>query len=205
MTREWWLREELLASRLAPGEELPSAIRWIEIAEGMLPCGGRLLPGKVALDPAWIARLLRWRLAGLRPLVATVAMEPGSGAALDQAREAALEIDVLAGGTLDAIRILPPSPFPIEVAADATDATIAEACALPPGMRRAGTPGDRAVAERIRGGMLGLAVGDAIGAPVENWPAEKIARIHGAFRDYVSGRGWGPCLLYTSPSPRDSA
>ncbi len=47
-------------------------------------------------------------------------------------------------------------------------------------------------ADGIRGALLGLAVGDALGAPVENWPAEKIARVHGPFRNYVSGRGWGP-------------
>jgi ADP-ribosyl-[dinitrogen reductase] hydrolase len=46
--------------------------------------------------------------------------------------------------------------------------------------------------DRVRGALLGLAVGDSLGAPIENMPAEKVARLYGPFRDFVSGRGWGP-------------
>lgn len=188
-----WLRGELIASRLAPEEPLPDAVRWIDLDEALLRAGGTLTPGGVTLAPAFVGTLWRWRLAGLRPLVATCAVDANDD--VDAAREALLEIDVLTGGALDAIRMTssgltttgtmdgpagatPVAPRPADLAAR-RESLRAGPPALPP-------------VDRLRGALLGLAVGDALGAPVENWPAEKIARIHGAFRDYVSGRGWGP-------------
>jgi ADP-ribosylglycohydrolase len=174
-----WLRSELLASRLSASEALPETIRWIDCDEELRLAGGVLEPGRVALSPGWVARLCRWRLAGLSPLIATCTLppevEPEAGMV------AALELDLLCGGTLDLIRVLPPP-------------TLAILAPLPPGapmpVEIAAPGGDEA--ERIRGVLSGLAVGDCLGAPVENWPAEKIASVHGPFRDYVSGRGWGP-------------
>lgn len=185
MSREpVWLRGELVGSRLAEGEPLPEAIRWIDLDEAMRAEGGSLQPGRPAIPPRLVGTLGRWRLAGLRPLVATCArpvdVEP------EAARIAALEIDILTGGTLDAIRILPPGPM--DEAADAGARADA-----PADRDSAATPRlDRSLFPRIHAALLGLAVGDCLGAPVENWPQEKILRIHGPFRDFVSGRGWGP-------------
>ncbi len=176
---ETWLRAELLASRLPIGEPLPETIRWIECDEEVRLAGGELRPGRVALTPAWVARLWRWRLAGLSPLIATCTLPGGVDAAGGQT--AALELDLLSGGALDAIRILPPPTLPILTPMPVGD----------PAKARTASP-TGAELERIRGALLGLAVGDCLGAPVENWPAEKITSIHGQFRDYVSGRGWGP-------------
>lgn len=38
------------------------------------------------------------------------------------------------------------------------------------------------------GVLLGLAAGDALGEPVEGWPADRIAREYGTLRDFVGGR-----------------
>ena len=170
-----WLRTELLGSRLGAEEPLPEAIRWIEIDEALLRGGGRLAPGETTLPPSWVGRLLRWRIAGLRPLLATATAPEGLDR--DTVRAAALEIDALTGATLDAIRIVPPAP----IEAKARPAPPAEVPAIPEAMLR-----------RSAAALWGLAVGDSLGAPVENLPAEKIARLYGPFRDFVSGRGWGP-------------
>jgi ADP-ribosyl-[dinitrogen reductase] hydrolase len=52
----------------------------------------------------------------------------------------------------------------------------------------------RSLAERIAGGLLGLAAGDALGATVEFLPAAEVARRHGTHRDIVGGGafGWRP-------------
>ena len=63
---EAWLRCELLSSRLSAGETLPETIRWIECDEELRLAGGELRPGRVALTPAWVSLLWRWRLAGNR-------------------------------------------------------------------------------------------------------------------------------------------
>lgn len=172
-----WLREELLASRLAPEEELPETLRWIEIDELLLRSGGRLMPGQVSLPPESVGKLLRWRVAGLKPLVATATVEAEIDLAV--AREAALELDLLTGGTLDAIRLLPPLPLP-EAKTSVREPETARIRGRP---ERTG---------RIRGALFGLAVGDSLGAPIENMPAEKVERLYGRFRDFVGGRGWGP-------------
>jgi ADP-ribosyl-[dinitrogen reductase] hydrolase len=174
-----WLRGELLSSRLSEEEPLPGAIRWIECDEELRVQGGSLEPGRIALSPAWVATLWRWRLAGLRPLVATCTLPPDVRP--EDGRTAALELDLLSGGSLDAIRILTPP----------TDPTFVPVPAREPSPATIPKPGtDRR--ERIHAAVLGLAVGDCLGAPIENWPVEKIEKVHGPFRDYVSGRGWGP-------------
>lgn len=173
-----WLRGALISSRLAEDEPLPDAVRWIDLDDALRDAGGRLEPGRVSVPPKLAGTLWRWRLVGLRPLVATCTRAPDSEP--DAAISAALEIDLLTGGTLDAIRIQPPGPMD-EVAGAERDAPPAESIRVDP-----------ALADRIHGALLGLAVGDSLGAPVENWPAEKISRVHGPFRDFVSGRGWGP-------------
>jgi ADP-ribosyl-[dinitrogen reductase] hydrolase len=211
-----WLRGELISSRLAPDETLPDAIRWIDLDEALLRAGGTLTPGGITLAPDFVGTLWRWRLAGLRPLVATCTID--TGADVDAARTAAQEIDVLTGGALDAIRIAAsglvasssaggrekdaspraatsggrgaPDGVHSDPGTDRDDAARRGAGATKPAPGPA--PPSAPTADKLRGALLGLAVGDALGAPVENWPAEKIARIHGPFRDYVSGRGWGP-------------
>ncbi len=177
------LREELIGSRLAPGEGLPDAVRWIEIDPALREAGGRSAPGAVALLPGFVGTLWRWRLAGLRPLVGRSAISPGGDPVT--LRMAVLEIDALTGGAFDEIWIeeRPDAPSP-------SDAPAPSSAISPP--VRSDRAGDPAVLRRIEGALLGLAAGDSLGAPVENWPAEKIARIHGPFRDFVSGRGWGP-------------
>lgn len=179
------IRKDLVGSRLAPDEDLPETIRWIEIDEELRSAGGRMIPGEVALAPPFVGRLFRWRLAGLRPLVARCTVPPGTDP--DEARMAALEIDALSGGTLDEIRIeeRPEAPSPNDVFPTPALAV----SSIPQRFERVRDP---AILHRIEGAILGLAVGDSLGAPVENWPAEKISRIHGSFRDFVSGRGWGP-------------
>jgi ADP-ribosyl-[dinitrogen reductase] hydrolase len=174
-----WLRADLLSSRLPDGASLPDSIRWIDCDEELRLAGGELRPGRIALTPAWVARLWRWRLAGLSPLIATCTLPVEADAS--EGQTAALELDLLSGGTLDAIRVLSPPTLPI-LSSLPTVAPARVEIAIP----------DGATLERIRGALLGLAVGDCLGAPVENWPADKIAKIHGPFRDYVSGRGWGP-------------
>jgi ADP-ribosyl-[dinitrogen reductase] hydrolase len=173
-----WLRRELLASRLGAEEPLPRVIRWIDLDEGLLLAGATLEPGKVGLPPDWIARVCRWRIAGLRPLVATCTLGPETSPAVGM--EAALELDGLTGGCLDAIRILLPHPIP---------AMQTEGVAATQGLAFRGS---QDAAERMRGALLGLAVGDSLGAPVENMAADKIADRYGPFRDFVSGHGWGP-------------
>jgi ADP-ribosyl-[dinitrogen reductase] hydrolase len=201
VTGESWLRGELLDSRLTPDERLPDAVRWIDLDAALLSAGGTMTPGGVTLAPDFVGMLWRWRLAGLRPLVATCAVD--AGADPDTARTALLEIDVLTGGTLDAIRIVPSGLRAAEASAVVQEGG---APGRPPplaplnsrsgaALRGAAGPRPPSIAiarDRIRGALLGLAVGDALGAPVENWPAEKIASVHGPFRDFVSGRGWGP-------------
>ena len=44
------------------------------------------------------------------------------------------------------------------------------------------------VRERVAGGLLGVAVGDALGATVEFLPAHEVARLHGTHRE-ISGGG----------------
>jgi ADP-ribosylglycohydrolase len=171
-----WLREELIASRLAADEELPEVLRWIEIDTALLQVGGRPRSGEVSLPPEWIAQLCRWRIAGLRPLVAAVTVEAGDD--LDEVRRSMCELDVLTGGTLDAIRLLP-SPLPTRQRE-------------PSSLEPAPLQTDPGRFERIRSALLGLAIGDSLGAPIENMPAEKVSRLYGAFRDFQGGRGWGP-------------
>ncbi len=103
MTGGIWLRGELISSRLAPDEALPDAIRWIDLDEALLRAGGMLTPGGITLAPEFVGKLWRWRLAGLRPLVATCTID--TGADVDAVHTAVQEIDVLTGGALDAIRI----------------------------------------------------------------------------------------------------
>ena len=105
VTGDTWLRGELLDSRLAPDEKLPDAIRWIDLDQALLNAGAAMAPGEVTLAPDFVGMLWRWRLAGLRPLIATCAVDEGVDP--DAVRTALLEIDVLTGGTLDAIRIVP--------------------------------------------------------------------------------------------------
>ena len=40
--------------------------------------------------------------------------------------------------------------------------------------------------DRARGALLGLAAGDALGAPVENWTPEEIARRYGRVTGFVA-------------------
>ena len=44
------------------------------------------------------------------------------------------------------------------------------------------------LADRFAGCCLGLAVGDALGAPVEGWPRQRIAERHGWLEEMVPGR-----------------
>ncbi len=178
--REKWLTTDLLSSRLTPGETLPETIRWIDCDEALRTAGGILLPGRVALEPEWIATLCRWRIAGLRPLVARAAIVGPESSPGDAVR-AALELDVLSGGALDAFRLESPSENPI---VDPIPPHKAPEHPIP-------VP-DSSTGARILGALMGLAAGDSLGAPVENWPSEKIRLVHGPFRDFVSGRGWGP-------------
>lgn len=175
-----WLVRELLSSRLRDGEVPVETAPWIDLDEELREAGGSLLPGETAISPLIVGRLHRWRLAGVQPLLGTCTLHPDHP--LEGARSAALEIDVLAGGAFDAIRILP--------------AVGRGSIAVPSGPTRPSVAVPKIVnrerEERVRGALLGLATGDCLGAPVENWPAEKIMRVHGPFRDFVSGRGWGP-------------
>jgi len=186
-----WLRGELIASRLGPEEPLPGGARCLDADDALRDAGGVLAPGCVTLPPAWIGGLCRSRRNGLRPLIVTCARPPDSDP--EAARTGALELDVLSGGTLDAIGILPPETRAQLVASGALRA-IEPPSGEPGDLRTDADEGVGSVGEpdRILGSLLGLAVGDCLGAPVENWPAEKIVRVHGSFRDYVSGRGWGP-------------
>lgn len=43
---------------------------------------------------------------------------------------------------------------------------------------------------RARGALLGLAWGDALGAPVEGWDAARIRRVHGTYRDLPTRQPW---------------
>ena len=52
--------------------------------------------------------------------------------------------------------------------------------------------------EEVMGCFLGMAVGDAMGRAVKGLKPEAIRQIFGTIADYKD------CLLYTSPSPRDS-
>jgi len=180
-----WLREELVGSRLSPDEPLPDAIRWIDLDEALRAGGGRCAPGETSLPASFVATLARWRLAGARPLIARVLVP--TGADLERTRTAVLEIDALSGGACDAIAIEErPEAGPPDAATPPTGSVADARAASAPRTR------DPAVLRRIEGSLLGLAAGDSLGAPVENWPADKIARVHGPFRDFVSGRGWGP-------------
>jgi ADP-ribosyl-[dinitrogen reductase] hydrolase len=156
---------------------VPDGARRLDLDQALSEASGMLEPGKVSLPAAWTADLGRLRIAGVEPLVATAHAPPGSSA--QTARIAALEADALTGGTLDAIAL--------GFEGDA-GRTLRRRGPAPPAPS---APHDPARLDRTRGALLGLAVGDCLGAPVENWPAEKIARVHGRFRDYVSGRGWG--------------
>jgi len=46
---------------------------------------------------------------------------------------------------------------------------------------------------RFRGCLVGLAVGDALGQPVEAFPAERIRRDFGEVRDFMDGDPRLPC------------
>lgn len=56
------------------------------------------------------------------------------------------------------------------------------------------TPSDDTVRDRARGVLLGLACGDALGAPIEFMSAEAIRSRHGVLRDIIGGGsfGWQP-------------
>ena len=178
------LRRELVGSRLAPDESLPDAIRWIEIDTALRETGGRLMPGEPSLPARFVGTLWQWRLAGLRPLIGRCTIPAEWD--LESSRLAALEVDALSGGAFDEIQIEErPEAMPTPEAVPSMR--------LPAPSRATRFEGadDPAILRRIEGALLGLAAGDSLGAPVENWPAEKIAQIHGPFRDFVSGRGWG--------------
>lgn len=175
--RSTWLTRELLGSRLGPGRPAPESLRQLDLDEALLAGGGSLEPGKVSLTPGWTAGVCRLRIAGVEPLLATATAAPGAG--WPAAWSAALELDALTGGALDAIELKPAG----EGSGDSRRGR--------PKLAAGEAPGARGAPDRILGALLGLAVGDCLGAPVENWPAEKIERVHGPFRDYVSGRGWG--------------
>ncbi|MBM3286930.1 MAG: ADP-ribosylglycohydrolase family protein [Candidatus Eisenbacteria bacterium] len=201
-----WLIRELLSSRLAADESPGDAATWIDLDAALGEAGATLSPGETALPPRLVGQLHRWRLAGIRPLLATCTVDPEMPRS--QARAALLEIDALTGGGLDGIRALfglgkrtrdaSSSPLPatqtpaMAAEAEAAEAIAAEAIAAEAIAAEAKRPRRAERLRRVRGALLGLAAGDCLGAPVENWTAEKIARIHGPFRDFVSGRGWGP-------------
>lgn len=170
------LRSELLASRLRPGEEIPEKLRLIDLDEAQLLAGGCLRPGEVSLLPSLIEKLGLWRIAGIRPLVGSCSVDAGTDA--EVASTAALEIDALTGGTLDEIQISVDRSSP-PIPADPTAPSIER-------------PDEKIARDRIHGALLGLAAGDSLGAGVENMPEEKIESLYGPFRDFVSGRGWGP-------------
>jgi ADP-ribosyl-[dinitrogen reductase] hydrolase len=186
-----YLQEELVASRLAPGSgpsDPPSSLtdpsRMIDLDEMLRASGGRLAPGAISLSASFVASLWQWRIAGIMPLVGRCSAPKESDG--DAVRAAALEMDALSGGTLDAIRIeVRPEAAPID-----QNTPPSLTCVDIPTSSRSRI--DAPTKERMRGALFGLACGDSLGAPVENWPADKIARIHGPFRDFVSGRGWGP-------------
>jgi ADP-ribosyl-[dinitrogen reductase] hydrolase len=183
-----WLRDELLSTRLRPDESLPDVVRWIDLDVELAIAGGRFLPGQITLTPGFVGRLYSWRLAGLKPLVATVSMEPVEQEPdLEIVRMTALEIDTLTGGMLDAVCVLPTSSNPLLKVRPPSAGVGSDPRSSSDELMM-----DPLVRKRMLGALLGLAVGDSLGAPVENWPAEKILKVHGAFGDYVSGRGWGP-------------
>lgn len=50
------------------------------------------------------------------------------------------------------------------------------------------------IRDSIRGAMFGVAVGDALGAPLEFMSAKSIQQQHGTVRDMIGGGSEGPGL-----------